>query len=105
MPHTIQAEVNQVKSIHRPRKYITYCLCQTVIADCGATTLLISLLYSPDQKVQENSVTTLLNLSINDINKAAIADANVIKLLNHVFETGRSEVKVNREARSDRTSG
>ncbi|KAI3722647.1 hypothetical protein L2E82_33689 [Cichorium intybus] len=69
-----------------------------VIANCGAITLLIGLLYSPDQKVQENSVTALLNLSINDINKAAIANANAIEPLIHVLETGSSEARENSAA-------
>lgn len=69
-----------------------------VIANCGAITLLIGLLYSPDQKVQENAVTALLNLSINDINKAAIANADAIEPLIHVLETGSSEAKENSAA-------
>ncbi|KAL4577482.1 hypothetical protein LXL04_013591 [Taraxacum kok-saghyz] len=69
-----------------------------VIANCGAIVLLIGLLRSPDQKIQENSVTALLNLSINDINKAAIANADAIEPLIHVLETGSSEAKENSAA-------
>ncbi|KAI3747872.1 hypothetical protein L6452_10584 [Arctium lappa] len=69
-----------------------------VIANCGAITLLISLLRSADQKVQENAVTALLNLSINDTNKAAIANADAIEPLIHVLETGSSEAKENSAA-------
>ncbi|XP_072999711.1 U-box domain-containing protein 4 [Typha latifolia] len=69
-----------------------------VIAKCGAISLLVGLLYSPDQKIQENSVTALLNLSINDNNKAAIANADAIDPLIHVLETGNPEAKENSAA-------
>ncbi|XP_039123527.1 U-box domain-containing protein 4-like [Dioscorea cayenensis subsp. rotundata] len=69
-----------------------------VIANCGAVSLLISLLYSTDLGIQENAVTALLNLSINDEIKAAIADANVIDPLVHVLETGNAEAKENSAA-------
>ncbi|KAE8735881.1 U-box domain-containing protein 4 [Hibiscus syriacus] len=69
-----------------------------IIANCGAITLLVDLLYSPDIKTQENAVTALLNLSINDNNKAAIANANAIEPLIHVLETGSPEAKENAAA-------
>ncbi|XP_071709868.1 U-box domain-containing protein 4-like isoform X2 [Rutidosis leptorrhynchoides] len=69
-----------------------------VIANCGAITLLIDLLRSTDEKVQENAVTALLNLSINDNNKTAIANADAIEPLIHVLETGSSEAKENSAA-------
>lgn len=69
-----------------------------VIANCGAINLLIGLLRSNDEKVQENSVTALLNLSINDNNKTAIANADAIEPLIHVLETGSSEAKENSAA-------
>ncbi|XP_024968402.1 U-box domain-containing protein 4-like isoform X1 [Cynara cardunculus var. scolymus] len=71
---------------------------RVVIANCGAITLLISLLRSADQKVQANAVTALLNLSINDTNKTAIANADAIEPLIHVLETGSSEAKENSAA-------
>ncbi|KAL8246993.1 hypothetical protein R6Q59_008209 [Mikania micrantha] len=71
---------------------------RNVIANCGAIDLLISLLYSPDQNIQENSVTALLNLSINDINKTTIGNSNAIEPLIHVLETGSSEAKENSAA-------
>ncbi|KVH92441.1 Armadillo [Cynara cardunculus var. scolymus] len=71
---------------------------RVVIANCGAITLLISLLRSADQKVQANAVTALLNLSINDNNKTAIANADAIEPLIHVLETGSSEAKENSAA-------
>ncbi|XP_062004155.1 U-box domain-containing protein 4-like [Rosa rugosa] len=69
-----------------------------VIANCGAITLLVELLRSTDSRVQENSVTALLNLSINDNNKTLIATANAIEPLIHVLETGSAEAKENSAA-------
>lgn len=46
-----------------------------VIAKAGAIPLLLKLLFASDDKTQENAVTTLLNLSICDTNKAAIVQA------------------------------
>ncbi|KAM1291716.1 hypothetical protein ACFX13_019103 [Malus domestica] len=69
-----------------------------VIANCGAIGLLVDLLRSTDTRVQENAVTALLNLSINDNNKTAIATANAIEPLIHVLETGSAEAKENSAA-------
>ncbi|KAJ9540790.1 hypothetical protein OSB04_027296 [Centaurea solstitialis] len=46
----------------------------------------------------ENAVTALLNLSINDINKTAIANADAIEPLIHVLESGSNEAKENSAA-------
>lgn len=69
-----------------------------VIANCGAISLLVGLLHSTDPKTQENAVTALLNLSINDNNKTAIANADAIDPLIHVLETGNPEAKENAAA-------
>ncbi|KAM7250477.1 hypothetical protein ACFE04_022360 [Oxalis oulophora] len=69
-----------------------------VIATCGAIKILVELLTSSDSKIQENAVTALLNLSINDNNKTAIADANAIEPLIHVLESGSPEAKENSAA-------
>ncbi|XP_019456958.1 PREDICTED: U-box domain-containing protein 4-like [Lupinus angustifolius] len=69
-----------------------------VIANCGAINLLVDLLQSTDTVIQENSVTTLLNLSINDNNKTAIANAGAIEPLIRVLETGTPEAKENSAA-------
>ncbi|XP_056163843.1 U-box domain-containing protein 4-like [Syzygium oleosum] len=69
-----------------------------VIANCGAINLLVSLLRSPDIKIQEDAVTALLNLSINDNNKIAIANADAIDPLIHVLRTGSPEAKENSAA-------
>lgn len=57
--------------------------------------MLADLLHSKYSKGKENAVTSLLNLSINDNNKSAIADANAIEPLIHVLENGSSEAKEN----------
>lgn len=69
-----------------------------VIANCGAISLLVDLLQSIDPKTQENAVTALLNLSINDNNKIAIANANAIEPLIHVLQTGTPEARENSAA-------
>ncbi|WOL06377.1 U-box domain-containing protein 4 isoform X2 [Canna indica] len=69
-----------------------------VIADCGVISLLVGLLRSTDPKTQENAVTALLNLSLNDNNKIAIGNANSIDHLIHVLETGNPEAKENSAA-------
>ncbi|CAI9111327.1 OLC1v1011529C1 [Oldenlandia corymbosa var. corymbosa] len=69
-----------------------------VIANCGAIPLLVKLLYSTDIKTQENAVTALLNLSINDNNKTAIANADAIEPLIHVLQTGSPEARENSAA-------
>ncbi|XP_027931532.1 U-box domain-containing protein 4 isoform X1 [Vigna unguiculata] len=68
------------------------------IANCGAINLLVGLLRSADIAIQENAVTALLNLSINDNNKTAIANAGAIEPLIHVLETGSPEAKENSAA-------
>ncbi|XP_054799196.1 U-box domain-containing protein 4-like isoform X2 [Prosopis cineraria] len=69
-----------------------------VIANCGVISPLVDLLQSSDTKVQENAVTALLNLSINDNNKTAIANAGAIDFLIHVLGTGCPEAKENSAA-------
>jgi hypothetical protein len=69
-----------------------------VIANCGSIGLLVNLLRSTDKKIQENAVTALLNLSINDNNKTAIANADAIEPLIHVLKTGSPEAKENSAA-------
>ncbi|CAN0863858.1 U-box domain-containing protein 4 [Linum grandiflorum] len=66
-----------------------------VIANSEAITLLVNLLRSTDMKIQENAVTALLNLSINDNNKTAIADAEAIEPLIYVLETTDTTVQEN----------
>lgn len=68
------------------------------IANCGSINILVDLLQSADSRVQENAVTALLNLSINDNNKTAIANAGAIEPLIHVLEHGSPEAKENSAA-------
>eukprot|EP00268_Persea_americana_P045576 TRINITY_DN4650_c0_g5_i1.p1 TRINITY_DN4650_c0_g5~~TRINITY_DN4650_c0_g5_i1.p1 ORF type:complete len:847 (+),score=199.62 TRINITY_DN4650_c0_g5_i1:419-2959(+) len=69
-----------------------------VIANCGAIDHLVHLLHSADLKTQENAVTALLNLSINDNNKISIVNAGAIDPLIHVLKTGNAEAKENSAA-------
>ncbi|CAN8229071.1 unnamed protein product [Cochlearia groenlandica] len=69
-----------------------------LIRNCGAISLLVSLLYSNDSETQEYAVTALLNLSISDNNKSVIADAGAIEPLIHVLVNGRPEAKENSAA-------
>lgn len=69
-----------------------------IIADSGAIPPLISLLHSTDHQIQENAVTALLNLSINNNNKSEIAAANAIGPLVHVLHVGTSEARENAAA-------
>jgi hypothetical protein len=69
-----------------------------VIANCGAIGVLVNLLCSTDTRIQENAVTALLNLSINDNNKTAIANADAIVPLIHVLQTGSPEARENSAA-------
>ncbi|XP_039012404.1 U-box domain-containing protein 4-like [Hibiscus syriacus] len=71
---------------------------RTKIASCGAISMLLDLLYSPDTRTQENAVTSLLNLSNIDNNKTAIINANAIDPLIHVLETGSPFAKENTAA-------
>ncbi|XP_068655226.1 U-box domain-containing protein 4-like [Aristolochia californica] len=71
---------------------------RSVIANHGAIGHLVTLLRSPDLKTQENAVTALLNLSINDNNKSVIAYMGAIDPLIHVLETGSLEAKENSAA-------
>lgn len=71
---------------------------RVLIAKCGAITPLLCLLTSKVKKVQENAVTALLNLSINNSNKITIAEAGAIEPLIHVVESGSTEAQENSAA-------
>lgn len=68
------------------------------IANCGAIPFLVSLLHSADPSTQENAVTILLNLSLNDNNKISIANAEAIEPLIYVLQAGNPEAKANSAA-------
>ncbi|KAJ7298899.1 hypothetical protein O6H91_07G123800 [Diphasiastrum complanatum] len=69
-----------------------------LISYAGAIQPLVTLLTSTDLQTQENAVTALLNLSINDNNKSEIAAAGAIDPLVTVLEVGTSEAKENAAA-------
>ncbi|XP_040381024.1 U-box domain-containing protein 4-like isoform X2 [Oryza brachyantha] len=68
------------------------------ISNCGAIPFLVSLLHSADPSTQENAVTILLNLSLDDNNKIAIASAEAIEPLIFVLQVGNPEAKANSAA-------
>ncbi|KAJ7296244.1 hypothetical protein O6H91_10G051100 [Diphasiastrum complanatum] len=69
-----------------------------VIAYAGAIKPLVALLASADPKTQENAVTALLNLSLNDNNKSEIAASGAIEPLVTVLQVGSTEAKENAAA-------
>ncbi|XP_076942236.1 U-box domain-containing protein 15-like [Bidens hawaiensis] len=69
-----------------------------LIANCGAIPPLVKLLYSPDQKVKEHSVTALLNLSLDEANKRLIAREGAIPAVIEVLQTGTDEARENSAA-------
>lgn len=61
-----------------------------IAAEQGAIPSLVDLLQSPDPRTQEHAVTALLNLSIDERNKAAIVAAGAIIEIAAVLKQGRS---------------
>ncbi|THG20853.1 U-box domain-containing protein 11-like isoform X1 [Camellia sinensis] len=69
-----------------------------LIAEAGAIPLLVSLLISDDCLTQENSVTSILNLSIYENNKGLIMLANAIPSIVQVLKAGSMEARENSAA-------
>ncbi|KAH7302564.1 hypothetical protein KP509_23G077200 [Ceratopteris richardii] len=69
-----------------------------LIANCGAIAPLVTLLDSKEPQTQENAVTALLNLSIDDNNKSEIASAGAIGPLVKVLKSGTGVVRENAAA-------
>ncbi|XP_057854018.1 U-box domain-containing protein 4 [Cryptomeria japonica] len=69
-----------------------------IIANCRATRPLVALLHCSDMETQDNAVTALLNLSINDNNKIEIVAAGAIDPLIYVLKTGSPEARENAAA-------
>ncbi|KAL8520287.1 hypothetical protein ACS0TY_011001 [Phlomoides rotata] len=70
-----------------------------IIAEAGAIPFLVTLLSSPDSRIQENAVTALLNLSIHDNNKTLIMAAGAIDSIVKVLQLGKTmEAKENAAA-------
>lgn len=60
------------------------------IAEAGCIRLLLPLLASSDAKTQEHAVTTLLNISIVDVNKTKIVAAGALDLIIAVLKSGHT---------------
>ncbi|KAG0491548.1 hypothetical protein HPP92_004946 [Vanilla planifolia] len=58
----------------------------------------IHLLSYPDLKLQENTVTSLLNLSIDEANKQLITEAGAIPFIIDVLKSGTTEARENSAA-------
>ncbi|KAL5681810.1 hypothetical protein ACJX0J_008195, partial [Zea mays] len=71
---------------------------RALIVDSGGIPALIGLLACPDKKAQENTVTSLLNLSIDDKNKALIARGGAIPLVIEILRNGSPEAQENSAA-------
>ncbi|RLM61423.1 U-box domain-containing protein 15-like [Panicum miliaceum] len=69
-----------------------------LIADNGGIPALIGLLACPDKKVQQNTVTSLLNLSIDDKNKLLITRGGAIPLIIEILRNGSPEAQENSAA-------
>ncbi|XP_058090639.1 U-box domain-containing protein 15 [Magnolia sinica] len=68
------------------------------IASCGAIPPLVHLLSYPDSKIQEHTVTALLNLSIDEGNKRPIAKEGAIPAIIEVLKNGTIEARENSAA-------
>ncbi|GMI74424.1 Plant U-Box 15 [Hibiscus trionum] len=59
---------------------------------------LVQLLYYPDSKIQEHTVTALLNLSIDETNKRLIAREGAIPAIIEILQNGTDEARENSAA-------
>ncbi|KAL9144170.1 hypothetical protein ABFS82_14G280200 [Erythranthe guttata] len=71
---------------------------RTLIANAGGIQLLVQLLSYPDSKIQEHSVTALLNLSIDDCNKKLVSKEEPIPAIIEILEKGSIGAKENSAA-------
>lgn len=69
-----------------------------LIANNGGIPILIQQLCHPDLKIQEHTVTALLNLSIDETNKRLIAREGAIPAMIDILQTGTDEAKENSAA-------
>lgn len=69
-----------------------------LIAKSGGVPSLVNLLSYPDSKIQENTVTALLNLSIDEANKQLITKSGAISPIIGVLKTGTMEARANSAA-------
>ncbi|KAG7536845.1 Armadillo-type fold [Arabidopsis suecica] len=71
---------------------------RVLIANAGAIPLLVQLLSYPDSGIQENAVTTLLNLSIDEVNKKLISNEGAIPNIIEILQNGNREARENSAA-------
>ncbi|XP_011023140.1 PREDICTED: U-box domain-containing protein 11-like isoform X2 [Populus euphratica] len=69
-----------------------------LLAGAGAIPVLVSLLISEDTSIQENTVTSILNLSIYEDNKGLIMLAGAVPSIVQVLRTGSVEARENAAA-------
>ncbi|KAL0463486.1 UNVERIFIED_CONTAM: U-box domain-containing protein 11 [Sesamum latifolium] len=69
-----------------------------LLGEAGAIPILVKLLTSDDSQIQDNAVTSILNLSIFDDNKGLIMLANAIPSIVQVLRAGSMEAKENAAA-------
>ncbi|KAL2509694.1 U-box domain-containing protein 11 [Forsythia ovata] len=69
-----------------------------LLAEAGAIPVLVNLLTSEDAQIQDNAVTSILNLSIYDNNKGHIMLANAIPSIVQVLRAGSMEARENAAA-------
>ncbi|PIA46801.1 hypothetical protein AQUCO_01500384v1 [Aquilegia coerulea] len=71
---------------------------RVMIANCGGIPPLVQLLSFPDSNIQEHTVTALLNLSIDEVNKRHIASAGAIPAIIAILQNGKIEARENSAA-------
>jgi hypothetical protein len=71
---------------------------RALITDSGGIAALVGLLQYPDKKIQDNTVTSLLNLSIDEANKVLIAKGRAIPPIIEVLKHGSVEGQENSAA-------
>ncbi|KAG8369277.1 hypothetical protein BUALT_Bualt15G0134700 [Buddleja alternifolia] len=71
---------------------------RTLIASCGGIPLLVQPLSYPDSRIQEDAVTALLNLSIDEANKKLISKEEAIPPIIEILQKGTIGAKENSAA-------
>lgn len=71
---------------------------RVMIASSGGIPLLVQLLSYPDSRIQEHTVTALLNLSLDEANKRTIAREGAIPSIIEVLQNGKIEARENSAA-------
>lgn len=89
----IKAAVSEIRSLSKRSTDN-----RILIAEAGAIPVLVNLLTSEDNSIQENSVTAILNLSIYESNKAMIMLAGAIPSIVQILRAGTPEARENAAA-------